>query len=310
MRKTTTFLALLIAFGFGLNAQNISFESSEGYTLGDINGQDNWGVTGDDAGGFIKNQHIVEGEATDGLNSLKLVQETEFPGQPDPHVGAFYTYPTPISNESSSFSADIYISDQGFTSFRSIMALVNVQEMKYHTYVDFFYNGDINVFSKGGPTGILWEATGATWEIRTWFNIRIETFGNAVIFYKDDVKIYEGMLLNPGPIEQVRFVHDNYAGFMHIDNFRTNEIAVSTPNIRTEPEFTHFYNKFTQALTLRSLNASFDNISIYNVMGQNVINKGQAQNNATIDMSALTDGVYIVKFNVGNVTKTFKVVKE
>lgn len=41
MKTFSPFLILIIAFSFGLNAQSISFASTEGYTLGNINGQNN-----------------------------------------------------------------------------------------------------------------------------------------------------------------------------------------------------------------------------------------------------------------------------
>ncbi|WP_051285206.1 T9SS type A sorting domain-containing protein [Aequorivita capsosiphonis] len=309
MKKFTSFLALTIAFGFGLNAQNISFETSEGYTLGDINGQNHWITTEDGAGGFIENQVITDEAASDGSYSLKLTQEPDLPGSLDPYVGGFYNYATPVSMDNAEISAAIYIDDQNPLHFNFLMGLVDLQEERYRTYINFFFDGTINVFVKGGPTGIQLVYTGHNWEKETWYNVKIETVGEDLKFYINEELIYEGIAVSEGLIDQVRFAHDNYEGFAYVDNFRTNEtLAVS--DYTTDVDFTHFYNKNSQILTLKSQDNTFSNISIFDILGQNMLTEGLSKKTENIDMSRLISGVYIVKLNIGKATKTFKFLKQ
>ncbi len=105
--------------------------------------------------------------SSQGAYALKLTTEPAFEPQFEPMVGAYYTFDIPVSSQSAVFSADIYLSEQGSTSFRNIMALVDLQENRYRTYLDFLFNGNINVFVKGGLTGILWYFTGKTWVAET-----------------------------------------------------------------------------------------------------------------------------------------------
>ena len=64
-------------------------------------------------------------------------------------IGGYYTYPEAISTENSTFSADIYLSEQGSTSMSLVFALVDLEEEKYCTYINFAYGGVADVLVKG-----------------------------------------------------------------------------------------------------------------------------------------------------------------
>lgn len=72
--------------------------------------------------------------------------------------------------------------------------------------------------------------------------------------------------------------------------------------------FNQFYNPSTQQLTL-SANEAFSDISLYNLLGQEVIAKNLSSNNEILDMSSVKDGVYIGTVNVNGQVATFKIVK-
>jgi len=73
--------------------------------------------------------------------------------------------------------------------------------------------------------------------------------------------------------------------------------------------FTHFYNKTTDILTLESSSSAFDNIYLYNILGQQVKTQRLNDTSETVDMSSLTDGVYLVKVTLQGKTKTIKIIK-
>lgn len=72
--------------------------------------------------------------------------------------------------------------------------------------------------------------------------------------------------------------------------------------------FNHFYNASTKQLNL-SANEAFSNISLYNLLGQEVIAKDLSSNNEIVDMSTVKDGVYIGTVNVNGQVATFKIIK-
>ncbi len=309
MKKITFLFITLLCFHLGFSQQTISFEASEGYTLGDINTQNSWVTTGTGPGTFITNQVISDELATDGSNSLKIVQETAFPGQSSAIVGAFYNYAAAIPQEGSTFSADINISQQDTNSSNYIFGLVNLTAGSFITWLEFDFGGNIFVLVDDGLGTVVRNDTGVAWSANTWYNIRLEFTGGIITFFVDDTEIATGSVIVPGAIEQVRFSHDNFEGFAYIDNFRTNDEDLSVDSFEDD-SFKHYYDKTVKTLTLESTNTPFSSIEIYNILGQQAFNKSLSQTLETIDMSSLKDGVYLAKVNIEGRTETFKILKQ
>nr|WP_321235878.1 T9SS type A sorting domain-containing protein [uncultured Psychroserpens sp.] len=74
--------------------------------------------------------------------------------------------------------------------------------------------------------------------------------------------------------------------------------------------FTHSYNKNTDQLILESSSIPLDNIDLFNILGQRVITKSLSENNEIIDMSGLTDGVYLAKIAIKGKVQTIKILKQ
>ena len=310
MNKTTLFVAAAFALTFAANAQVISFETSEGYTAGDINTQSNWSTTGYGDGTFIEGQVISTDAFTTGTQSLKLNQEVSVSPQTNPIVGAFYTYPTAIPNDAATFSADLYISEQSATSMSVVFALVDLVELKYRTYINFAYDSYVNVLVQGATPGLITAAdAGFVWQPETWYNVKIQTAGQIVTFFIDGVEIYQGVMPSDGPISEVRFVHDNYDGFAYVDNFRTNDENLSTDNFVSNTNLRHFFNQQNQTLALNSQDSNLTNVEIFNTLGQNVLTQKLSAQTENISLSNLAAGSYIVKVAMGDAHKTIKIVK-
>ncbi len=56
-------------------------------------------------------------------------------------------------------------------------------------------------------------------------------------------------------------------------------------------------------------NNSFQNVAIYNVVGQQVLSKGLSSNNETVSLSALANGTYIATVTADDQKKSIKIVK-
>jgi len=74
--------------------------------------------------------------------------------------------------------------------------------------------------------------------------------------------------------------------------------------------FKHYYNTNTKELTLKSSSIPMDNINLYNILGQNVLNKSLSQTEEKLDLSTLNKGIYIGQVRFDNVVKTIKFVKQ
>jgi hypothetical protein len=73
--------------------------------------------------------------------------------------------------------------------------------------------------------------------------------------------------------------------------------------------FNYFYSTQSKSLTITA-NSEMTNITMFNVLGQQVVSKNLSTNNETINLSNLKDGIYLatVRTSSGNVS-TFKMVK-
>ena len=89
----------------------------------------------------------------------------------------------------------------------------------------------------------------------------------------------------------------------------TTDASLSVNDFETS-SISYFYNKASDKLSLESDNASFTNIDLYNILGQQVITKKLSQTNETLNLSDLNDGIYIAKVSIGSKTKTIKFVKQ
>ena len=126
MKKITLFLLFMAPLCLNIQAQqNTSFESSEGFTLGDINGQNGWQSTVDGAGIFPSTQTISNEVASVGTNSLRLQKDPAYGTNLNAFMGAIYNFPTPVSTANMTFSADVYMTEQGFTSMSMLFGLVH-----------------------------------------------------------------------------------------------------------------------------------------------------------------------------------------
>jgi hypothetical protein len=72
---------------------------------------------------------------------------------------------------------------------------------------------------------------------------------------------------------------------------------------------TLYPNPVRDYLNLRSLD-QIDQISIYNLLGQEVRYSSPSNTQTSIDMESLESGIYIVKIEVGNKTANYKIIKE
>ncbi|MFK7781017.1 choice-of-anchor J domain-containing protein [Psychroserpens sp.] len=74
--------------------------------------------------------------------------------------------------------------------------------------------------------------------------------------------------------------------------------------------FNYTYNKNTDLLTIESSNLPFDSIEMFSILGQKVISRKLSAQNEAIDMSSLTDGVYLATVNINGSSKTIKILKQ
>jgi len=86
---------------------------------------------------------------------------------------------------------------------------------------------------------------------------------------------------------------------------------LSTVDIIPNDNFKLYPNPTKNLINFNNLKSKFENLEIYNVVGQllnNISIDGSSLN--SIDISSYEEGIYIFKFRKPNVLKTLRVIKK
>ena len=180
------------------------------------------------------------------------------------------------------------------------------------------FNSDMMYFDGTiGPTGIFTDFTTGDhgeFPLDEWFTFQIN-------FDLDNVKYhieqpYEGMTIDADPVS---FQGDATLGGINLTstdentNYWIDLLLFLEPGIIAIDDFSStnfklFPNPVTDILNIES-EASVSEIEVYNTLGKQVLKTRPNAISPSLDMSALSSGVYLVSVTIGNTSKIFKVVK-
>lgn len=96
---------------------------------------------------------------------------------------------------------------------------------------------------------------------------------------------------------------------LQVDDFSVQATSVSGVDELQALGFSLYPNPVSNSLNMKA-NTAIDNVSVLNLLGQEVINVSPSKLQADVNFSNLNAGVYLVKVQIGNTSGTFKVVKE
>jgi len=91
-----------------------------------------------------------------------------------------------------------------------------------------------------------------------------------------------------------------------VDNIVVDGVLSTTENAIAG--FNFFYNVQNKNLTIQA-NEAFNNISIFNILGQAVIAQKLSSTNEVISLASLKDGIYIANVTANGQTTSFKLIK-
>lgn len=301
MKKITLFFAALV-FAVGVNAQ-ISFEASEGYTLGDITGQNGWEATPIQGGGNVEGQIITDMQASDGEYSLLITNLPQYGPQENPIIGGFYDVPVQMNPMDGpvSYTYDIYIDGAPSNSTSEFLfGLVSLTAQAFQSYVDFSFDGSI-VALVSNPEGLGGVELGQ-WEGNTWYTVGVTMEGaDAHFFLNGDFVGTYGSIADSA-IEEIRFIHDNYGGNAYLDNLNLFEGSLNVDKVESNT-----FNQYIQNGQLFvSSPVEINEVAIYNMLGQKVASKTINATNGNLDLGNLNAGVYVTKIVVDGSVHSFK----
>ena len=291
-----------------LSAQNlISFETSEGYQLGDIRNQNSWSVTDDGEGNFIQNQVVSSEKATVGTNSFKNAYEAEYGAQFYPIIGAQKSFDQPLDFQDATVSFDVYVTEIDGSNFEMAAYGIDSNEDFTPVYdIAFDYTGSLNVVTSVDFDMV---ETGVTWQPNQWYKVKVKVSANEIKYFIDNALIYTTPNFSQLNLVGMNFLHDNYSGDAYIDNIQINptDMAVSSVN---KGKIAVYPNPVKNNLNFSLPNGEkISQISIHNMAGQKVLT--QTLTNATINLETLQAGTYIVTVtNAAGTSYSSKFIKE
>ncbi len=109
------------------------------------------------------------------------------------------------------------------------------------------------------------------------------------------------------------FVTDGGPSGSNSDYIGIDDVVVTSTlgtNDFEKNQLSHFYNKNTEMLQLESSILALGKIEVYNVLGQNVLNKALSNFSEDVSLASLNDGIYVIKIKVGDGEKTIKLLKQ
>ncbi|NBL64191.1 T9SS type A sorting domain-containing protein [Flavobacterium sp. NST-5] len=301
MKKTLLTLALTAAF-FSTNAQtNISFEASEGFTLGPIENQNGW-VPAFGADSDISTLSVSNLRASSGTYALQFTSNSEewgyYDGVLSPNI--------PSLGNVFEIGFDIY-PESAVDSDHVIYALQSA-DLNFAAYLVFNYQG--NILARTG-TGTPAVDVG-DYTANQWYNVRI-SFNyttSTLTYYINGNQVHTGPTMGTTTgVDQLLFAYDNYGSGFTIDNVQV-ATSLSTDKFNTNT-LSVFPNPSNGIVNISNAeNALLNNVAVMDINGRTVKNIQLSDVlEAQINISDLSAGVYMMNISSDQGTITKKIVK-
>ena len=294
MKKNLLF-GVLTLLSLSVNAQNqkISFENSEGFSIGNLNNQKNWfnwGYVSDN------NSKIINTLASDGTNSAQVINN-------DIEEGNWGGIAYPITKYNKySISADVYLENANNSDYE-MLALYN--ENNDYDLVGgllFYYDGEIAYEDMNSSVTL------DTWTPKKWYNVKAEVDLKAkkVIYFLDNVKVKDTNISNlNNEITEVNFSFDNYGSGFIVDNINIIDLENLRLDEYNNTEISIYPNPTTDYININSSEKN-NTIKITDLTGKVILNE---VNTTKINVRQLTKGIYIINIKTDNSESIQKFIK-
>ena len=227
--KNLYFLAAAL-FCSTISAQNqISFETSEGYELGSIKGQNSWQITEDADGNFVENQVVSAEKFSAGIYSFKNGYTDAYGGQMFPIIGAQKSFDQPLDYNDTTISFDVLVTETDGSIFEMAAYGISADEEYYPVFdLAFDYSGTLHVITS---IDYDMEDTGISWQPNQWYKVTVKVSANEIKYFIDGTLIYTTPNFTQINLEGMNFLHDNYGGDAYIDNIKINEANMAVSSV-------------------------------------------------------------------------------
>lgn len=305
--KNLYFLAAVF-FCSSISAQNqISFETSEGYQLGSINGQNSWQITDDGEGNFVENQVVSAEKFSAGIYSFKNGYTDAYGAQMFPIIGAQKEFDQPVDFNESTISFDVLLTETDGSNFEMAAYGINADD-EYVPVFDlaFDYFGTLHVITS---IDYDMEDTGISWQPNQWYKVTVKVSANEIKYFIDGTLIYTTPNFTQINLLGMNFLHDNYGGDAYIDNIKINETNMAVSSVK-KGNIAVYPNPVKSSLNFNLPNGeAVSAIRIHNIAGQTVLDRKLSA--AAINLEHVKAGAYIITVTTNKGTSySSKFIKE
>lgn len=292
-------MAFMSMGALSINAQTtkISFEAAEGYTLGNLGGQQGWSPWG---GIPTTNPTVANANATDGVNSFTMLSEGDVLG----FCGVEKNISSLVTGD------DVEISfDYKFDAIDGSDYEIAV----YNDGVDYYYTAALRIDYETGTLEYRTASTFANGPVlnpNQWYNMKIaiKKSTNTLQYYLNGTQIYTGNLGTYKNAQIIDFVYDDYGTGFKVDNIQVTNLAVlATGEVSKKDEVTISPNPATDRLNIAT-EGKILSISIFDAKGSLV--KTLSNPDKTISVSDLSTGNYLIKVKTDKSEFTKKFIKK
>ena len=304
MKKKLLFLNAVFLLSSSLyNAQinRISFETSEGYTVGNLGSQQGWTYWG---GIPPSNAQIVNNNATHGVNSLNVISNEDVLDM----CGIEKNIASLVTSNDIEISFDYRFSGLDGSDYE--MAVYNDGTNYYYTAA-FKINYLTGALSYRTSTGF---EAGPVLAPNQWHNLKIviKKSDDTLQYFANGTQIYTGALGTYKNSQIIDFVYDDYGTGFRVDNISINNLSVlSTQDISKKERVNVFPNQATEKISIET-ESKIETIAIYDGQGKMIRNYAEngISNGKIIDVSDFASGLYLVKVKTKTSEFTKKIIKK
>ncbi|KQT30931.1 hypothetical protein ASG22_19155 [Chryseobacterium sp. Leaf405] len=300
MRKVLFPLMALLSFStFSIHAQTskISFEASEGYSVGNLGGQQGWTAWG---GVPATNPRVANSNATDGVNSFTMASE----GDVLDFCGVEKNISSLVTGDDVEISFDYKFDDIDGSDYE--MAI-------YNDGTNYYYTAVLRIDYQTGRLEYRNATTFANGPILTpdqWYNLKIviKKSDNTLQYLVDGVSIYSGPLGTYKNAQIIDFVYDDFGSGFKVDNLRVTNLAnLATNEVSRKEAVTISPNPAIDRLNIET-EEKINTILIFDAKGSLV--KTLSNPDKTITVSDLSTGNYLIKIKTDKSEFTKKFIKK
>lgn len=291
-----TFMSLSV-LSVSAQTSKISFEASEGYTVGNLGGQQDWTTWG---GIPLTNPTVAASNATDGVNSFTMLSE----GDVLDLCGIEKNISSLVTGDDVEISFDYRFDGLDGSDYEIAV---------YNDNVDYYYTARLNIDYETGTMSYRTATTlvdGPVLNPNQWYNIKIgiKKSTNILQYWVNGTQIYSGALGTYKNAHTIDFVYDDFGTGFKVDNILVaNLSSLATSEVSKKENIIISPNPVIDILNIET-DAKIISVSVFDTKGSLV--KTISNPDKKVNVSELTTGNYLIKVKTAKSEFTKKIIKK